>query len=198
MNTNKNQEENYCEYCKPKSHLKRWIIIGCLFIFIVIIFAITNQGFPNFFEDKKESSESTSLQNQYDGWKECRNFGLNLSLRVPSNWECNSNEVVHNIGDVIITGDKFQIEIENIGRSFGCMVDNTCTDVQIYDRDIISLHLVSFSGIDSYMFGIFKDNLENRSYGGILVKYEGIGERKMTPNEEIILFKVLDSLTHNF
>ena len=198
MAVHKKTDLEDCEYCKPKNHLKRWIIIGCLFIFIVIIFTITNQGFPNFFEDKKEISESVSLQNQYDGWKECRNFGLNLSFKIPINWECESNEVTHNIGQIGLKGDGFLVEVENLGRSYGCMADSTCSDTVIYSRDIITLHLISFNDKDDYIFGIFNDSPESRSYGGIVLNYDGIGERKMTSVEKETLFKILDSFVHSF
>lgn len=183
---------------KLQYRLRRLIVISFVFVVIILVAFIVTGNYPDIFKTKRQTSESAAKVGQYSGWKDCRNFGLNLSFKIPGNWECESNEVAHNTGFITITGDNFHIEIENIGRTFGCMEDIICKDMQIYDRDIISLDLVTYSGIDKYLYGIFEDSPQNRSYGGVYVTYERIGERKMTADEEKTLFKVLDSLTHNF
>lgn len=186
------------------------VIVALVVVFFVvaILYIISinqNSVIPQ--STTKQSTSSTSNQNQttnsanvnnpidkYQDWKDCENIGLAISLKIPQSWTCINRDVGTNWGFMILEGDSLTVEIENEGRGFGCMGYSGCSDSQIFDSNMISISLETTNNIDQYMFGVFKDNTDERPYGGVYITYDEIHERKMTESEENTLFMILDSM----
>ena len=136
--------------------------------------------------------------NPYINWNQCENSILALSIKFPPAWTCeveeNNDSPAGPLGEISITGNNFAWEISNYPQGYGCNLAPNCTHTEIYDGNLITIYLLTDNGEDKYMFGVFKDNSDDRSYGGIRITYEDINSRKMTAEEKDTLIKMLDSM----
>ena len=190
-----NSTSNKQKLVNNKSLLYLMIVISLITVAYFLIFKDNNIFVSQPTTNQATNSASTNnLKDPYENWKDCENTGLVLSLKVPQTWTCTNNDVGPNRGFITLKNNSFTIEIENAGRSFGCMDSSDCSDTKIYESNLISIYLETVNNVDQYMFGIFKDNTDVRSYGGVKVIYKGINERKMSENEKEILFMILDSM----
>ncbi|MBI4137381.1 hypothetical protein HY469_04930 [Candidatus Roizmanbacteria bacterium] len=122
----------------------------------------------------------------------CSNEGIKISLQLPSDWTCKSEESF-----LTLKSDLFTISMSNLGRGGPCpMGDDApeCVATDFYTRGDIKIETYTAGPDSKSIFGSLDDSNPEVGITWIEIGYPDMVSRELTPSEKTELFGVLDSI----
>ena len=122
----------------------------------------------------------------------CSNDGIKISLQLPSDWTCKSEESF-----LTLKSDIFTITMSNLGRGGPCpMGDDApeCVANDFYTRGAIKIETYTAGPDAKSIFGSLDNSTPEVGITWIEIGYPNMVSRDLTPSEKTELFGVLDSI----
>ena len=121
----------------------------------------------------ESSLENNSKDELHKNIQVCASEDLMLTMNIPIIWTCETNTLEPGYGEILVKGNNIQINVDNLGRDFGCSYNPNCVRQLFYDSFLINLESYIENGKTKFIGGDFNDNTDTKSYGAVLIKYEG-------------------------
>ncbi|MDD3648352.1 MAG: hypothetical protein PHS44_07710 [Candidatus Dojkabacteria bacterium] len=141
------------------------------------------------------TSKTSDTADPYEGWKTCSSKNLKVSLKIPSSFSCETEEVDTLNGTIAISSDTYDIRISNLGRGPYCGdtpdSQEDCRTEIFYSSELIGLSTYYWKDERKEIYGATKVAPSGTWFS---IEYDDIETRELTNLESKEIRKILDSV----